>query len=221
MALPRSLMLMLASLLLFAAAIAAPAGHAQPAGGVSAPASFVEVCAEKSRERGRLRYCDEYFVQGLGAGADPVLYLRDRITVIRAQHEAAAEEKYASFLTAIYLTAFLAIATIVLVASERKVPGLARWSAITMAAALLVLVGAGAFGWLGKYRAEHSAQVELGLLRDQIEAEASHRVASGQPVTMDDIRKWTDRLYEIGQRFAASYGNASMLPDFDRFTPAP
>ncbi len=184
-----------------------------------APASFTEVCADKSKERGRLRFCDEYFTKALGAGADPVLYLRDRITVVRAQHEASAADKYQSFLTAIYITAFLAIATMVLVASERKIPGIARWATITVSAALLVLIGAVTAGWLGKYRAEHSAQVELGLLRDQIETETAHRIASGEPVAMDDVRKWTDRMYDIGQRFAASYSDASTLPDFGRFNP--
>lgn len=219
MSLPR-LLVPAFTLLAFAvaAAFAPQAALAQAeAARTGAPASFVEACADKSKERGRLRFCDEYFVKALGAGADPVLYLRDRITVIRAQHEASAAEKYQSFLTAIYITAFLAIATMVLIASERKLPRLACWSIITVSAALLVLIGAVAAGWLGKYRAEHSAQVELGLLRDQIEIEASQRIANGEKLTMDDVHKWSDRLYDIGQRFAVSYSDASMLPDFGRF----
>ncbi|MBA5775857.1 phenylalanyl-tRNA synthetase subunit alpha [Stappia sp. F7233] len=213
----RLLMTMLAPLLFLMAAIAAPAGHAQTAGEVSSPASFVDVCADKSKERGRLRFCDEYFVQGLGAGADPVLYLRDRITVLRSQHEAAAEAKYESFLTAIYLTAFLAIATMVLVAADRRIPGLARWSTVTVSAALLVLIAAVAVDWLGKYRAEHSAQVEFGLLRDEIEVEAAQRIARGEQVTTDDVRKWTARMHEIGRRFAGHFSEGSATPDFDRF----
>ncbi|NRG16203.1 phenylalanyl-tRNA synthetase subunit alpha [Rhizobiales bacterium] len=184
----------------------------------AAPRSFTEVCADKSEERGRLRYCDDYFTAALGTSADPVLYLRDRITVLRSQHEAKATESYGSFLTAIYITAFLSIATIVLVLSERKISGISRWAIGTASAALLVMVGAWAAGWLGTYRAEHAAQVELGLLRDQIEVETSQRIASGDKVTMAEVNKWTERLNAIGERFAQSYSSTGAFPRFRRFT---
>lgn len=182
------------------------------------PQSFIEVCADKSEDRGRLRYCDDYFTQALGTSADPVLYLRDRITVLRSQHEAKATESYGSFLTAIYITVFLSIATIVLVLSERKISGISRWAIGTASAALLVMVGASAAGWLGTYRAEHAAQVELGLLRDQIEVETSQRIASGDKVTMAEVNKWTERLNAIGERFAQSYSGTGAFPRLRRFT---
>lgn len=181
--------------------------------------SFLEVCAEKTEERGRLRYCDDYFRQGLGAGADPVLYLRDRITTLRASQEANAESNYESFLTAVAIVAFLSIATMVLVISERRIPGIAKWSSATSALALLVIIATMTIGWLDKYRAEDAAMLEFGLLRDQIEVETSRIIASGGTVSEGDIRRWSDRMHEIGRRFAENYGDSSIVPDLDRFTP--
>jgi hypothetical protein len=200
-----------------AAGIAAPRSGA---GAGSGPISFVDVCADKSGERGRLRYCDSYFREGLGAAADPVLYLRSRITTLRASQEANAESNYESFLTAVAIVAFLSIATMVLVASERRIPGIAKWSSATSALALLVIIATVTVGWLDKYRAEDAAMLEFGLLRDQIEAEASRIIATGGTVSESDIRRWNDRLHEIGRRFAENYGDASIVPDLDRFTPS-
>lgn len=185
-----------------------------------APGSFVELCADKSDERGRLRFCDEYFRQHLGVAADPVLYLRDRITTLRASQEANAENNYESFLTAVAIVAFLSIATMVLVVSDRRIPGIAKWSSATSALALLVIIATMTVGWLDKYRAEDAAMLEFGLLRDQIETETARIIASGGTVTEDDVRRWSDRLHDIGQRFALNYGNASIVPDLDRFTPS-
>lgn len=190
------------------------------AGIASSPRSFVEACADKSDERGRLRYCDDYFRQGLGAAADPVLYLRDRITTLRASQEANAEDNYESFLTAVAIVAFLSIATMVLVVSERRIPGIAKWASVTSALALLVIIATMTVGWLDKYRAEDAAMLEFGLLRDQVEVEASRIIAAGDTVTKDDIRRWSDRMHEIGRRFAENYGDASIVPDLDRFTPS-
>lgn len=176
--------------------------------------------ADKSDERGRLRYCDDYFRQGLGAAADPVLYLRDRITTLRASQEANAEDNYESFLTAVAIVAFLSIATMVLVVSERRIPGIAKWASVTSALALLVIIATMTVGWLDKYRAEDAAMLEFGLLRDQVEVEASRIIAAGDTVTKDDIRRWSDRMHEIGRRFAENYGDASIVPDLDRFTPS-
>jgi hypothetical protein len=210
-------------LLLLTALVAVPPqalAQTSPAAQASAGApSFLEVCADKTEERGRLRYCDDYFRQGLGAGADPVLYLRDRITRLRASHEASAADKYQSFLTAVYITAFLTIATIVLVTSERRIAGISKWSTATSALALLVLVGALTYGWLDKSQAEDAAMLELGLLRDQIETEASQAIAGGDGITDRQVERWNDRLHKIGLRFAQSYAGASVMPDLDRFTP--
>ncbi|MBL6430783.1 MAG: hypothetical protein HPM95_04645 [Alphaproteobacteria bacterium] len=94
-------------LVMLAVLVALPAQvQAQvPTAEAGAP-SFLEVCAEKTEERGRLRYCDDYFRQGLGAGADPVLYLRDRITRLRASHEGQRGGQVPELLTAVYITAF-------------------------------------------------------------------------------------------------------------------
>jgi|UniRef100_UPI003BA925DC hypothetical protein len=214
----------LLAVLVLAGAPQALAQDGAPAGaraGVSpAPLSFVDVCADKSDERGRLRYCDDYFRQGLGAAADPVLYLRDRITTLRASQEANAEDNYESFLTAVAIVAFLSIATMVLVVSERRIPGVAKWSSVTSALALLVIIATMTVGWLDKYRAEDAAMLEFGLLRDQVEAEASRIIAAGGTVSESDIRRWSDRMHEIGRRFAVNYGDASIVPDLDRFTPS-
>ncbi len=208
-----------AVLLFLAAATVGPSAAQAITAPTEGQGSFIEVCADKSTDRGRLRFCDAYFREALGQGADPVLYLRDRITTLRASHEANAVEKYQSFLTAIYISAFLAVATIVLVATERRITGISKWATATIALAFLILVGATAAGWLGKYRAEHAAQTELGLLRDAIEAETAQAISAGRQLTETDIARWTDRLYEIGQRFASAYGTASPLPDFERFGP--
>ncbi|GGB57867.1 hypothetical protein GCM10011316_32420 [Roseibium aquae] len=183
---------------------------------VPTPTSFMEACAEKSEARGRLRFCGEYFQDKLGAEADALLYLRDRITSLRASHAEAAVEKYDSFLSAIYIVAFLTICSIVLVASERRIGGTARWASLASSAALLIVVGVMAVGWLGKYRAEYAAQFELGILRDRIEAEAAQAITTGQQITPEIVRGWTVELSDIGKRFAESYGNASPLPDIDR-----
>lgn len=212
----RAALLPLLALAVLAAGLLPPAPvAAQPA----EPASFVEVCADKTQERGRLRYCDDYFRQALGPQADTVLYLRDRITTLRASQEVNAESNYESFLTAVAIVAFLSIATMVLVSAERRIDGIAKWSSVTSAAAVLVMVAILTLGWLDKYRAEDAAMLELGLLRDQVEVEASHAIASGRGLDEAMIRRWTDRLHEIGLRFASNYGAASIVPDLDRFTP--
>ncbi len=181
------------------------------------PLSFVDVCSEKINERGRLRYCDEYFRAALGQEADPILYLRERITSLRANHEANAIQKYESFLTAVSITAFLSIATIVLVLTERRISGISRWAILTSSAAVLVIIVTITAGWLGKYRAEHIAQMELGLLRDAIEAETSLNIAEGKTLDSEQVRRWTQQMTSIGQRFADNYGSASPVPDLDRF----
>ncbi|MHC5654887.1 phenylalanyl-tRNA synthetase subunit alpha [Stappia sp. ICDLI1TA098] len=211
-------------LAVFLSAATTPLVHAQTAGaaaGISAAQrSFVDVCADKSGERGRLRFCDAYFRDGLGVQADPVLYLRDRITTLRASQEANAESNYESFLTAVGIVAFLSIATMLLVVSERRISGIAKWAIATSAAALLVIVATVTVGWLDKYRAEDAAMLELGLLRDQVEVEASLAISSGGTISDAQLRRWTDRLHEIGVRFAENYGGASLVPDLDRFTPS-
>lgn len=184
---------------------------------VPTPTSFLEACAEKIESRGRLRFCDTYFREKLGTEADALLYLRDRITRLRAGHEASSAEKYQSFLQAIYIVAFLTIASIVLIASDRRIGGTAKWAGLTSTAALLVMVVIVAMGWLGKYRAEYAAQVELGILRDRIETEAAQAIATGQQITPDMVRRWTEDFSEIGRRFAESYGQATVLPEVDRF----
>ncbi len=184
---------------------------------VAKPTSFLEACAEKIEERGRLRFCDTYFREKLGTQADALLYLRDRITKLRAGHEAAAGEKYDSFLNSVYIVAFLAIVSIALVAGDRKISGLAKWGALASSAAVLVLVVVTALGWLGKYRAEYAAQVELGILRDRIETESAQAIATGQTITPDVVRDWTKDFQAIGRRFAENYGAASRLPELDRF----
>ncbi|QGZ35967.1 phenylalanyl-tRNA synthetase subunit alpha [Stappia indica] len=212
----RAVLLPLLALAVLVQGLLAPVpAEAQPA----QPVSFVEACADKSEERGRLRYCDAYFREGLGPQADTVLYLRDRITTLRASQEVNAESNYESFLTAVAIVAFLSIATMVLVTSERRISGIAKWSSVASAAAVLVMVAILTLGWLDKYRAEDAAMLELGLLRDQVEVEASHAIASGRKLDEATIRRWTDRLHEIGIRFASNYGAASIVPDLDRFTP--
>ena len=86
--------------------------------------------------------------------------------------------------------------------------------------ALLVIIATMTVGWLDKYRAEDAAMLEFGLLRDQVEAEASRIIAAGGTVSESDIRRWSDRMHEIGRRFAVNYGDASIVPDLDRFTPS-
>ncbi|MCV0426642.1 MAG: phenylalanyl-tRNA synthetase subunit alpha [Roseibium sp.] len=184
---------------------------------VPTPTSFLEACAEKIESRGRLRFCDTYFREKLGTEADALLYLRDRITRLRAGHEASSAEKYQSFLQAIYIVAFLTIASIVLIASDRRIGGTAKWAGLTSTAALLVMVVIVAMGWLGKYRAEYSAQVELGILRDRIETEAAQAIATGQQITPDMVRRWTEDFSDIGRRFAENYSEATVLPEVDRF----
>ncbi|KZM48349.1 phenylalanyl-tRNA synthetase subunit alpha [Labrenzia sp. OB1] len=184
---------------------------------VATPTSFLEACAEKIESRGRLRFCDTYFRDKLGTEADALLYLRDRITRLRAGHEASSAEKYQSFLQAIYIVAFLTIASIVLIASDRRIGGTAKWAGLTSSAAVLVMVAIVAMGWLGKYRAEYSAQFELGILRDRIETEAAQAIATGQQITPEMVRFWTQDLSDIGRRFANSYGQATIIPELDRF----
>ncbi|MCC4247140.1 phenylalanyl-tRNA synthetase subunit alpha [Stappia indica] len=212
----RALVLPLLALAVLVQGLAAPLTAAAQ---TAQPTSFVEACAGKSQERGRLRYCDDYFREALGPQADTVLYLRDRITTLRASQEVNAESNYESFLTAVAIVAFLSIATMVLVTSERRISGIAKWSSVASAAAVLVMVAILTLGWLDKYRAEDAAMLELGLLRDQVEVEASHAIATGRGIDEATIRRWTDRLHEIGIRFANNYGAASIVPDLDRFTP--
>jgi hypothetical protein len=185
---------------------------------VATPTSFLEACAEKIESRGRLRFCGSYFREKLGTEADALLYLRDRITRLRAGHEASSAEKYQSFLQAIYIVAFLTIASIVLIASDKRISGTAKWAGLTSTAALLVMVVIVAMGWLGKYRAEYAAQFELGILRDRIETEAAQAIATGHQITPDMVRRWTEDFSEIGRRFAENYGEATVLPELDRFS---
>jgi len=206
-------LLMVLALSLPAAAQTATETGASDAGG----RSFLEACASKIEERGRLRFCDTYFKEQLGAEADALLYLRDRITGLRASHEASAAEKYDSFLSAIYIVAFLTICSIVLVGSERRIAGLAKWATLTTTAALLVMIVVVAVGWLGKYRAEYAAQIELSILRDRIEAESAQAMTSGEKITPKMVRAWTADLQAIGVRFAENYGEASPMPELDRF----
>lgn len=181
------------------------------------PTSFLEACAEKSEARGRLRFCGEYFHDALGPEADALLYLRDRLTRLRATHEASSAEKYQSFLQAIYIVAFLTIASIVLIAGDRRIGGTAKWAGLTSTAALLVMVVIVAMGWLGKYRAEYAAQLEFGILRDRIETEAAQAIATGQQITPEMVGEWTKDFSEIGRRFAENYGAATVLPEIERF----
>jgi hypothetical protein len=162
-------------------------------------------------------FCDTYFRDKLGTEADALLYLRDRITRLRASHETSSADKYESFLQAIYIVAFLTIASIVLIASERRIGGTAKWASLTSTAALLVMVIIVAMGWLGKYRAEYAAQVELGILRDRIETEAAQSIATGQQITPAMVTDWTRDLSAIGRRFAENYGEATVIPEVDRF----
>lgn len=185
---------------------------------VATPTSFLQACADKIEDRGRLRFCGEYFEEQLGSQADALLYLRDRITGLRASHETSASEKYASFLSATYIVAFLTICSIVLVASERRIGGTAKWASLASSAALLVVISVMAVGWLGKYRAEYAAQLELGILRDRIEAEAAQVIATGKDITPEMVVTWTTELSSIGRRFANNYAEASPLPELDRFS---
>jgi len=205
-----------ATVLLIAAALPAAAQTGDQETRVATPTSFLEACAEKIENRGRLRFCDTYFKDKLGTEADALLYLRDRITRLRAGHEASSAEKYQSFLQAIYIVAFLTIASIVLIASDRRIGGTAKWAGLTSTAALLVMVVIVAMGWLGKYRAEYAAQVELGILRDRIETEAAQAIATKQQITPQMVRSWTEDFSEIGRRFAQNYGAATTLPEVDR-----
>jgi len=210
--------LFLVAALVAAAAFPVKAQTADQDVRVQTPTSFLEACAEKIESRGRLRFCDTYFRDKLGTEADALLYLRDRITRLRAGHEASSAEKYQSFLQAIYIVAFLTIASIVLIASDRRIGGTAKWAGLTSTAALLVMVVIVAMGWLGKYRAEYAAQFELGILRDRIETEAAQAIATGQQITPDMVRRWTGDFSEIGRRFAESYGAATVIPELDRFS---
>lgn len=210
--------LLIAVVLSAAAIMPAAAQTADRESRAPTPTSFMEACAEKIESRGRLRFCDTYFRDKLGTEADALLYLRDRITRLRAGHEASSTEKYQSFLQAIYIVAFLTIASIVLIASDRRIGGTAKWAGLTSSAALLVMVLIVAMGWLGKYRAEYSAQFELGILRDRIETEAAQAIATGQQITPEIVRGWTAEFSEIGRRFAQNYSHATVLPELDRFS---
>ncbi len=206
----------LAAMLTVAALLPAAAQTSDQETRVATPTSFLEACADKIENRGRLRFCDTYFREKLGTEADALLYLRDRITRLRAGHEASSAEKYQSFLQAIYIVAFLTIASIVLIASDRRIGGTAKWAGLTSTAALLVMVLIVAMGWLGKYRAEYAAQVELGILRDRIETEAAQAIATKQQITPEIVRGWTRDFSDIGRRFAENYGAATIIPEVDR-----
>ena len=209
--------LFLVATLVFTAVWPVAAQTADKDARVAEPTSFVEACAEKIESRGRLRFCDTYFRDKLGTEADALLYLRDRITRLRASHEVSSAEKYQSFLQAIYIVAFLTIASIVLIASDRRIGGTAKWAGLTSTIALLLMVIIVAMGWLGKYRAEYSAQFELGILRDRIEAEAAQAIATGQQITPTMVGDWTRDFSAIGRRFAENYGEATIIPEIDRF----
>ena len=209
---------LIATLLLTIMASAALAQTADQDTRVATPTSFMEACADKIENRGRLRFCGEYFREKLGTQADALLYLRDRITGLRASHEEAAAAKYKSFLSAIYIVAFLTICSMVLVASDRRIGGTAKWASLASSAALLVMIVIVAVGWLGKYRAEYAAQIELGMLRDRIETEAAQAISTGREITPELVQSWTMEMSEIGRRFAENYAEASTLPDMDRFS---
>ena len=208
--------IVLAAMLTVAALLPAAAQTSDQETRVATPTSFLEACADKIENRGRLRFCDTYFREKLGTEADALLYLRDRITRLRAGHEASSAEKYQSFLQAIYIVAFLTIASIVLIASDRRIGGTAKWAGLTSTAALLVMVLIVAMGWLGTYRAEYAAQVELGILRDRIETEAAQAIATNQQITPEIVRGWTRDFSDIGRRFAENYGAATIIPEVDR-----
>ncbi|GAA0779932.1 phenylalanyl-tRNA synthetase subunit alpha [Roseibium denhamense] len=208
--------LVLAAGLILAALLPAAAQTADQDTRVSSPTSFLEACADKIEDRGRLRFCDTYFREKLGTEADALLYLRDRLTRLRAAHEASSAEKYQSFLQAIYIVAFLTIASIVLIASDRRIGGTAKWAGLTSTAALLVMVVIVAMGWLGKYRAEYAAQVEIGILRDRVEMEAAQAISTGKQITPEMVSDWSKDFAEIGRRFANNYGAATLLPEVDR-----
>ena len=208
--------IVLAAMLTVAALLPAAAQTSDQETRVATPTSFLEACADKIENRGRLRFCDTYFREKLGTEADALLYLRDRITRLRAGHEASSAEKYQSFLQAIYIVAFLTIASIVLIASDRRIGGTAKWAGLTSTAALLVMVLIVAMGWLGKYRAEYAAHVELGILRDRIETEAAQAIATKQQITPEIVRGWTRDFSDIGRRFAENYGAATIIPEVDR-----
>ena len=208
--------IVLAAMLTVAALLPAAAQTSDQETRVATPTSFLEACADKIENRGRLRFCDTYFREKLGTEADALLYLRDRITRLRAGHEASSAEKYQSFLQAIYIVAFLTIASIVLIASDRRIGGTAKWAGLTSTAALLVMVLIVAMGWLGKYRAEYAAQIELGILRDRIETEAAQAIATKQQITPEIVRGWTRDFSDIGRRFAENYGAATIIPEVDR-----
>ncbi len=212
---------LLAAILFLAAAIPATAqtenaGTSALESRMATPTSFLEACSEKIESRGRLRFCGEYFRDKLGSEADALLYLRDRITTLRASHTESASDKYGSFLQAIYIVAFLTIVSIVLIGSERRIGGTAKWAGLTSSVALLIMVIIVAVGWLGKYRAEYAAQVELGLLRDRIETEAAQTIATGDQITTEMVTSWTENLTDIGRRFAESYTDASVIPEVGR-----
>lgn len=209
---------LIATLLLTFMASAALAQTADQDTRVATPTSFMEACAEKIENRGRLRFCGEYFREKLGTQADALLYLRDRITGLRASHEEAAAEKYKSFLSAIYIVAFLTICSMVLVASDRRIGGTAKWASLASSAALFAMIVVVAIGWLGKYRAEYAAQIELGMLRDRIETEAAQAISTGRQITPELVQSWTIEMSEIGRRFAENYAEASTLPDMERFS---
>ncbi|WP_150525255.1 phenylalanyl-tRNA synthetase subunit alpha [Roseibium sediminis] len=209
---------LIATLLLTFMASAALAQTADQDTRVATPTSFMEACADKIENRGRLRFCGEYFREKLGTQADALLYLRDRITGLRASHEEAAAEKYKSFLSAIYIVAFLTICSMVLVASDRRIGGTAKWASLASSAALFVMIVVVAIGWLGKYRAEYAAQIELGMLRDRIETEAAQAISTGRQITPELVQSWTIEMSEIGRRFAQNYAEASTLPDMERFS---
>ena len=53
-----------------------------------------------------------------------------------------------------------------------------------------------------------------------IDGRPAEITAAGGTVSESDIRRWSDRMHEIGRRFAVNYGDASIVPDLDRFTPS-
>jgi hypothetical protein len=132
--------------------------------------------------------CDDYFRDKLGTEADAVLYLRDRITRLRASHEASSADKYQSFLQAIYIVAFLTIATIVLIAeraAHRRHSPNGRRPDQHGASVMVVIVG---HGLARQIPGRICRELELGILRDRIETEASQAIATGQQITPAMVR---------------------------------
>ena len=185
--------------------------------------SFKKICGEKSKDRGRLRYCGEYFEKYLGVKADPILYLRERITGLKENAEKFAEKNRFWHIMSVYV--LLGISAVVLVVLcwqvfiQKSFSSVSSWIATFGAVSVVLVAFVAAFGWLGKYRAEYSVYVELSALRDRIEVEASYYITHNKDISDETVKSWTSEFAKISERFARSYGNASALPDLAKLSP--